>query len=69
MSRHPAGKARRRTYEVRRGDSLWEIAASRVEADEVARCTRALYRRNAEVVGSDPDLIGPQQQLVIPEGC
>ena len=69
MDRHPAGKARSDAYEVRPGDSLWSIAASRTETDaETARCTRAIHRRNERTV-DDPDLIFPGEMLVIPKDC
>ena len=70
MDRHPAGKAlTRTTYRVRPGDSLWKIAATRVAPRDVARCTGALYRDNAEVVGPNENLILPDQILTIPDDC
>ena len=70
MARHPAGKSlSRTTYRVRSGDSLWEIAASRVGPNEVSRCAGALYRENSEVVGPNEDLILPDQMLTIPGDC
>ncbi|MER6999289.1 transglycosylase family protein [Streptomyces sp. NPDC000410] len=46
-------------YTVRPGDNLWTIA----DANKVPGGWSALYGANAEVVGSDPDLILPGQSL------
>ncbi|WP_244929512.1 LysM peptidoglycan-binding domain-containing protein [Nocardioides sp. W7] len=55
---------------VRRGDSLWELAASQLGPSaapaEVERHWRHLYALNRPVVGPDPDLIHPGQQLRLP---
>lgn len=55
---------------VRPGDSLWALAAARLGPDatpvEVDRAWRVLYRLNRPVVGPDPDLIRPGQQLQLP---
>lgn len=55
---------------VRPGDSLWALAAARLgphaSAAEVDRAWRVLYRLNRPVVGPDPDLIRPGQQLQLP---
>lgn len=55
---------------VQRGDSLWDLAAAQLGPDassaEVDRQWRRLYDLNRPVVGSDPDLIHPGQQLRLP---
>ncbi|WP_076258299.1 LysM peptidoglycan-binding domain-containing protein [Intrasporangium flavum] len=55
---------------VRRGDSLWSIARAHLgpgasDAD-VARAWPRWYSANREVIGGDPDLLVPGQQLVPP---
>jgi nucleoid-associated protein YgaU len=64
------------TYVVERGDSLWRIAAfvlrSGGDADptnaDIARFWPAIYAANRDLIGDDPNLIFPGQQLLIPEG-
>ncbi len=55
---------------VRRGDSLWEIAARHLGADagpaEVAAEWPRWYAANRAVIGGDPDLLRPGQRLVPP---
>ena len=55
---------------VRRGDTLWEIAARHLGADatpaEVARAWPEWHRANRTVIGADPDLLLPGQRLVPP---
>lgn len=55
---------------VRHGDTLWDLAASRLPvgapAADVARAWRHLYALNRAVVGDDPDLIHPGQHLRLP---
>ncbi len=48
-------------YVVQPGDTLSQIAATH----DVAGGWQALYTKNQSVVGSDPDLIFPGQQLVL----
>ncbi|NNK92268.1 MAG: LysM peptidoglycan-binding domain-containing protein [Acidimicrobiia bacterium] len=62
------------TYVVEPGDSLWAIAARHLLARglsdsdaEVSRFWRLVYAENRTVIGCDPDLIHPGQQLIIPE--
>lgn len=63
------------TYEVVRGDSLWCIAASTLRDRSGERPTSAaiaafwpqLYQANHQLIGADPNLILPGQQLVIPD--
>lgn len=54
---------------VRPGDSLWHIAAShadgRTPAEQHALVTE-IHEANRQVIGSDPDLIVPGQELVLP---
>lgn len=55
---------------VRRGDSLWTIAARQLGAGtsdaEIARAWPQWYAANREVIGVDPNLIIPGQQLQPP---
>ena len=56
---------------VRRGDSLWALAARHLGAGasdvEVAREWPRWYAANRSVIGDDPDLLVPGQQLRPPE--
>lgn len=56
---------------VRRGDSLWTIAARHLGHDvtdaEVARAWPAWFEANRPVIGDDPDLLRPGQVLRPPE--
>ena len=55
---------------VRRGDSLWEIAARHLgpnaSAAEIAREWPRWHHANRSVIGPDPGLLLPGQQLVAP---
>ena len=55
---------------VRRGDTLWGIAARHLGAGattaEVARAWPEWHRANRAVIGADPDLLLPGQRLVPP---
>ena len=55
---------------MRSGDSLWSLAAERLgprpPAAEVAGLVAGAHRLNRGVVGPDPDLIRPGQQLRFP---
>ena len=69
-----ASSRRLGTYVVAPGDSLWAIAARHLDAlglqgddGEVNRFWRMIYEANRAVIGCDPDLIHPGQQLTIPE--
>lgn len=57
---------------VRRGDTLWGIAASRLGRGtppaQVARAWPRWYAANRGVVGPDPGLIRPGQRLAPPPG-
>ncbi|UDY24540.1 LysM peptidoglycan-binding domain-containing protein [Nocardioides sp. Kera G14] len=55
---------------VRRGDSLWTIAAGRLadaSDEDVDRAWHALYLANRKVIGEDPSLITPGMRLELPE--
>lgn len=53
------------------GDSLWAISEARLETDatpsEVLSYVEKLYWTNVDVIGDDPNLIFPDQVLVLPE--
>ena len=63
-------------YVVVGGDSLWAIAERHLAArtgepptsSEIDRFWREIYEANHGIIGSDPDLIFPGQQLWIPKG-
>ncbi|GGS84178.1 MULTISPECIES: LysM peptidoglycan-binding domain-containing protein [Streptomyces] len=59
----PAAGAAKRTYTVRKGDTLMLIA--RRELGNEARW-RELYAVNRAVIGSDPHLVHPGQVLTLP---
>ncbi|WP_157557714.1 LysM peptidoglycan-binding domain-containing protein [Intrasporangium oryzae] len=70
----PAPRLQTATVEqitVRRGDTLWAIAARHLGPEatdaQVAREWPRWYAANAGVVGDDPDSIEPGTQLVAPE--
>lgn len=56
---------------VRRGDSLWSIAAAHLpsgaDPGDIAAAWPRWYRANRAVLGPDPDLIHPGTELVAPE--
>ena len=56
--------------EVQPGDCLWRLSQARAPArasmPDVARTVARTYRANRDVIGPDPDLIHPGQQLRIP---
>ncbi len=55
---------------VRRGDTLWDIAARHLGPDasaaEIATEWPRWHATNATVIGSDPDLLLPGQRLLPP---
>ena len=59
----PAG-AQATSYVVKSGDSLSKIAR-RIYGD--AKQWTRIYEANRELIGKDPDLIHPGQDLVIPQ--
>ena len=63
------------THTVVRGDTLWAIAKTRLEAtgskpsgSQVSTLWHAIYDANRSVIGNNPDLILPGQVLAIPGG-
>ena len=66
----PPADDRSPTVVVRPGDSLWTIARTHAPpgaaAADVARSTTRWYAANRGVIGTDPDLIHPGQQLQPP---
>jgi nucleoid-associated protein YgaU len=61
-----------RFHIVRLGESLWAIAARRLETHDplsITRLWRSIYRINQRVIGTDPALIRPGQRLQMPPGC
>lgn len=69
---HPAVSTVSTAIEVRHGDTLWAIAArslpSGAGVEDIASATTAWHDANRDVIGDDPDLIFPAQQLVPPTG-
>jgi nucleoid-associated protein YgaU len=68
LHRAPAHRATR--VRVRAGDCLWDLAEARLadaaSPQEVERAWRSLYRANRSRIGSDPDLLRPGTDLVLP---
>ena len=61
----------RRTWMVRRGDTLWALAERQLpregrEAGAIDQQWRRIYRANRAEVGPDPDLIQPGTPLSLP---
>lgn len=57
------------THGVRPGDTLWDIAAKRLDHPRPAateRAWRVIYAANRDVIGTDPDLIHPGTTLRVP---
>lgn len=84
MRRHPSGKAEMKAthsapagprscrHVVRRGDTLWGLAAAHLQTDDIRRIARfwpLIHRQNLDVIGNNPDLLLPGQVLVIPSEC
>jgi hypothetical protein len=67
----PAGiRDARSTIAVRRGDTLWSIAARHLGPAatdvEIARAWPAWWQANRDLIGDDPNLIRPGQLLQVP---
>lgn len=66
----PAERPSTNGLEVRPGDTLWQLAAgllpSGADTREVAELCRRLYAVNRALIGEDPDVIRPGQQLRVP---
>jgi hypothetical protein len=69
--RHSATDGEVREVTVRRGDTLWDIAAAHLSADatdaEIADEWQRWFQANRSVIGPDPDLILPGQVLRVPD--
>jgi hypothetical protein len=67
---HLSTHATPRTVVVRAGDCLWHLAAADLPPDapaaRVSARWHAIHRRNAAVIGPDPNLIHPGQRLALP---
>lgn len=77
MRRHPSGKSKASIgdkedscrHVVAPGDTLWDLAASHLETDDLRRIARfwpKIHRKNRDVIGANPNLLLPGQVLVIP---
>lgn len=63
------GAVRPRWHAVLPGETLWSIAAERLETDDVRRIARywpRIHRANRDEIGPDPNLIRPGQVLELP---
>lgn len=64
------GTAAEHAVTVRRGDTLWDIAARHLPQGatdaEIAAAWPRWYEANSSTIGDDPDLILPGQRLVAP---
>lgn len=66
----PPADDRQDEVTVRRGDTLWDLAASHLSPGatdaEVATAWQRWYATNRHIIGPDPDLILPGQVLTVP---
>ncbi|MFN2319958.1 MAG: LysM peptidoglycan-binding domain-containing protein [Dermatophilaceae bacterium] len=66
----PAAEDQAIEVTVRRGDTLWDLAAAYLSPDatdaEVATAWQQWHAENRDVIGPDPDLILPGQVLTVP---
>lgn len=64
------GRSVAATVRVRAGDTLWHLAALDLPPgagdEQVSAHWQAIYALNRAVIGADPDLIHPDQQLRLP---
>ena len=59
----------REWHAVLPGDTLWSIAAQRLDTDDIRRIARywpRIHRANRDVIGANPDLLRPGQVLELP---
>ncbi len=57
------------SWTVREGDCLWDIAASQLastDASKINEYWHQIWKANAEIIGSNPNLILPGQVLTLP---
>lgn len=71
MGRHPSSTKVRREgrYQVRPGDTLWDIAAEVLGTDSPTRIARywpKIHRANRATIGGNPDLLQPGTFLELP---
>jgi len=64
VSTRPAPQPR--VHVVRPGESLWSIAEATWGTGEIEGRWRAIWTANRDVIGDDPDLILPGQELLLP---
>jgi nucleoid-associated protein YgaU len=61
-----------RSHVVRRGDTLWDIAARHLgpgaTSVDISRAWPAWYQANRAVIGADPGVIRPGELLSAPSG-
>ena len=64
------GATSERTHTVQPGESLWSVTARLLPAgsspSEIAQAWPALYHANKDVIGPDPSLIHPGEELSVP---
>ncbi len=58
----------RKSYVIKSGDSLWSIAQSQIVGEaasvtEIDNAWRKIWRANREVIGNNPSLIRPGQEI------
>lgn len=66
----PSDRVDAHRYTVRPGDCLWGIAAQQLDTFDAATINtywRSIYERNREVIGHNPHMIWPGQELELPE--
>ena len=72
LSSEPDSLAAPTSVTVKVGDSLWSIAARSLPADasqaQIATATDRWHHANRAVIGADPNVLFPGQQLTPPSG-